>query len=117
MAMVISLVLSVVGMWYIARYLPQMPVAGQMVLSGEIARGQTLDAGAPTIETVPVEVGDRGLTLSVLRPAGKARIRNRQTDVVTEGEMVESGVEVEVIDVRGNHIVVRELASDQHRLA
>ena len=116
-AIMISLVLSVVAMWYIAKYLPQLPVAGQMILSGEVARGQTLDAGAPTIETVALAVGDRGVTSSVLRPAGKARIRGHQTDVVTEGEMVPSGAEVEVIEVRGNHIVVRELDPGGQRLA
>ncbi len=111
-AMMISLVIALSVMWYLAKKLPQIPIANQMILSGEIARGQTLDAGAPTIETVAVEVGDRGVTLSGLRPAGKARIRGQQTDVVSEGELVDAGVDVEVVEVLGNHVVVRVLDPD-----
>jgi len=108
-AMMVAGLVSIAVMWYLARYLPQIPVASQLILSGEVARGQTLDAGGPTIETVAVEVGDRGVALSILRPAGTARIRGQRRDVVTQGEMIDKGAPVEVLDVRGNHIVVRQL--------
>jgi len=110
-AMALALAISLVIMWYLARHLPQIPVASQLVLSAEVARGQTLDAGAPAIETVAVQAGDRGVALSILRPAGVARIRGERRDVVTQGEMIEKGAALEVLDVRGNHIVVRQLDS------
>ncbi|MHC4091538.1 MAG: NfeD family protein, partial [Planctomycetota bacterium] len=108
-AMFISGLVSIAAMWYLARYLPQIPVASQLILSGEVARGQTLDAGSPAIETVAVEIGDRGVTLSVLRPAGTARIRGERRNVVTEGEMIARGAPVEVLEVQGNRVVVRQL--------
>jgi len=107
MAIVVSLLLSFVGMWYLARHLPQVPLANQLILSSEVARGQTLDAGSTAIATAPVAVGDRGVTLSMLRPAGFARLRGERYDVVTEGEMIEKGEPVEVLAVQGNRIVVR----------
>lgn len=110
-AMMIAVAVSAALMWYLARHLPQMPMASQLILSGEVARGQTIDAGATAIETVALEVGDQGVALSVLRPAGKARIRDQVHDVVTEGDMVEKGTPIEVIDVSGNHVVVRKLDS------
>ncbi|HUU84225.1 MAG TPA: hypothetical protein VM243_12045 [Phycisphaerae bacterium] len=111
MAMMTALVISVVAMWYLAKYLPETRLGNQLILSGEIARGQTIDAGATTIKTVDLAPGDQGVALSVLRPAGKARIRDQVRDVVTEGEMVDKGAPIEVIDVSGNHVVVRRLDS------
>jgi membrane-bound serine protease (ClpP class) len=108
-AMTIALVISVALMWYLAKHLPQMPLVSQLILSGEVARGQTIDAGTTAIETVDLTVGDCGVALSILRPAGKARIRDQVRDVVTEGDMVQKGAPLEVIDVSGNHVVVRRL--------
>ena len=108
-AMVAAGLVSIAAMWYVTRYLPQIPLANQLILSGEVARGQTLDAGSTTIETASVEPGDRGVALSILRPAGTARIRGERCNVVTQGEMIEKDAPVEVLDVAGNHIVVRQL--------
>jgi membrane-bound serine protease (ClpP class) len=109
MAMMIAVVLSAVAMWYVAKWLPETTLGRQLVLSGEVARDQTLDAGTTAIETAAVDVADRGVTLSVLRPAGKARLRGEVRDVVTQGEMIDQGAEIEVVSVSGNRIVVRLL--------
>ena len=52
-------------------------------------------------------IGRRGTADTVLRPAGKAIIGGRSYDVVTGGEFVLKGREVEVIAAAGVHIVVR----------
>ena len=57
-------------------------------------------------EGVDTPVGERGLTLSVLRPAGLVEIDGRRVDVVTDGEWVEPGVAVVVTEVEGNRVVV-----------
>ncbi len=54
-------------------------------------------------------LGQTGVALSNLRPAGAARIAGRRYDVVTEGDMVEKGAAIEVRRIEGNRIVVREL--------
>ncbi len=107
MAMMTAILLSAVAMWYIAKWLPQTSLGRQLVLSGELAREQTIRAGATAVETVAVDVGDRGVAKSVLRPAGKARLRGEVRDVVTQGEMIEPGTAIEVVAVSGNHIVVQ----------
>jgi len=48
-----------------------------------------------------------GEALSMLRPAGFARIAGRKVDVVTRGEMIEEGREVRVVEVMGNRVVVK----------
>jgi membrane-bound serine protease (ClpP class) len=52
-------------------------------------------------------LGKRGRVITTLRPVGKAEIGDEQYYVETEGEFLEVGSEVEVIEVSGNRIVVR----------
>ncbi len=51
--------------------------------------------------------GKQGLSLTPLRPSGIVRLEGRRLDVVTRGEMIESGINVRVVEVLGNRIVVR----------
>jgi membrane-bound ClpP family serine protease len=45
-----------------------------------------------------------------LHPAGKARFGSVLVDVVTQGEYLEADVRVEVIERRGNRVVVRAVS-------
>ena len=51
--------------------------------------------------------GARGVVLTTLRPSGTANFDGRKVSVVTRGEMVEAGVQVEVLRVEGMRTVVR----------
>lgn len=53
-------------------------------------------------------VGSHGTALTVLRPAGTAEIAGRKIDVVTEGEFIEPGTSIEIIQVDGMRVVVRK---------
>ncbi len=108
-SMVTAMVVSMVAMVYLAKWLPASRFGSKLVLSAELAREETIKTGLSTIKTIDVEVGARGETLSILRPAGKARIDGQRRDVVTQGEMIEQGKAIEVLVVRGNRVVVREL--------
>jgi membrane-bound ClpP family serine protease len=55
-----------------------------------------------------VQPGETGIALTKLRPAGKAQINGRRVDVITQGQMLDEGCPVEVIEVSGIRIVVRE---------
>jgi len=57
-------------------------------------------------------VGQEGVALSTLRPAGEARIGDRRMDVMTEGALIEKGTKIVVRRVEGNRIVVRRIKSD-----
>ena len=48
-----------------------------------------------------------GQSLSPLRPAGVALIDGQRVDVVTNGESIEPGTEMEVVAVEGSRVVVR----------
>lgn len=60
-----------------------------------------------------VLVGRRGRTMSVLRPAGIGDFDGVRLNVVTEGGFIEKNRDVEIVDVQGTRIVVRETADKQ----
>ncbi|MBN2294283.1 MAG: peptidase [Pirellulales bacterium] len=53
-----------------------------------------------------ISVGDQGVALSLLRPAGKADFAGRRIDVVTDGDFINKNEKVEVVEISGNRIVV-----------
>lgn len=54
-------------------------------------------------------VGQEGEAVSPLRPSGIAHLGDKRCDVVTRGEMIESGARIKVIEVSGNRIVVKQV--------
>jgi membrane-bound serine protease (ClpP class) len=45
----------------------------------------------------------------MLRPSGKIDVDGHYIDVVSDGSFISAGTQVEVIEVEGNRIVVREV--------
>ena len=54
-------------------------------------------------------IGKKLLAYTDLRPAGVAALNNVKFDVVTDGDFVEKGNEIEVIRVEGMRIVVKKI--------
>jgi len=90
--------------WF--RYFFDSPMGSTLVHQSSLASttSDTTDTLSELIETT-------GTTLTPLRPSGAASIQGKRYDVLTEGNMVESGREVRVVKIDGSHIVVRELDS------
>lgn len=94
---------SIVGMIILSRYLPRMPLFNRLVPANPTPSQVNIDdpyMGA-------ARVHDFGTTEGPLRPAGKARFGPIIVDVVTQGEYLETNTPVEVIERRGNRVVVR----------
>jgi membrane-bound serine protease (ClpP class) len=91
------------------RWLPQTPLLGQMVLqppSGEEVEAIDESASLTHFEEL---VGMQGTTTTPLFPGGKARFGKNVFDVMTEGGFVPVGATVEVLEVRGNWMIVRSV--------
>jgi len=58
---------------------------------------------------LPELVGSEGVTVTQLRPSGYCRIDGRRIGVVTRGEAVDAERRVEVIEIEGSRVVVKEL--------
>ena len=52
-------------------------------------------------------LGETGICLSPLRPAGRALIKGKPRDVVTSGEFIENGDKIVVIETAGRRILVK----------
>ena len=68
-------------------------------------------------------VGQFGTTLTMLNPGGLVNVGGERLHALTEGLSIESGVSIEIVDVRGTRVVVREgippdkpLSSDNEEL-
>lgn len=57
-----------------------------------------------------VKVGDQGKTISALRPSGNALINGQRFEVYTEGEAIATHQDVEVINIIGNKIIVKQIS-------
>lgn len=93
---------SIVLMAILARYLPKTALYGRLVSTGA--------SGAETTRVLEEQavsrLGQIGVTISALRPGGKARFGEVVLDVVTQGEMIPKGAQVKVISSSGSDPVV-----------
>ena len=93
----------------VARYLPNIPYANRMVLTPP---GERVDeAVEETLSASPhaALLGAIGVAATTLRPSGMVRFNDDFVDVVAEGSYVTPGTRVQVIEVEGNRIVVKEV--------
>lgn len=60
-------------------------------------------------ELLTVAIGVEGVTVSALRPSGKAELDNKTYEVRTMGNYVESGTKIRVMQIQLNQIIVEPL--------
>ena len=90
----------------LARYLPSLPLLRRIVHSHDLAAAHAGELGEVRMPGLAGMVGEVGVALTALRPAGRAEFGERQLDVVTEGDFVEKGGRVQVLQIRGSRVVV-----------
>ncbi len=86
-----------------------MNIAPKLPFSRELFLQESLDADKGYVSTekgLESLLGGEGVTVTDLRPSGMVDIEGRRTDVVTNGEMIDRGIRVKVIEVEGNRVVV-----------
>jgi len=101
--LVTSMTASLVGMLMLSRFLPRVPVFNKLIPANPTPSEVAVEDGYRGM----ARVGDIGQAEGTLRPAGKARFGSVLVDVVTEGEFLGADVMIEVIERRGNRVVVR----------
>jgi len=90
--------------YVLMRIWPHTPIAKRIILSGPASRGT---AGDLTRREPGALVGRTGVAKTLLRPAGKMALDGQTIDCVTEGEYVQPGTRVTVLEERGARVVVR----------
>lgn len=68
---------------------------------------ETITGKANDIDKLEVHVGDKGKTISAIRPSGTAYIKSQRIEVHSEGNFIPSGVEIEVEKIDNNKIYIK----------
>ena len=106
----VALLLSLVFIFVLAKYLPKSNIFKKFILSEE----EKSVAGYTSRKDAKELLGAKGVSLTTLRPAGTAEINGKRVDVVTDSEYIERGKEIEVVEVQGMRIVVREIKNSDN---
>lgn len=69
----------------------------------------SIDSHVNEGELASVRVGDEGVTISALRPSGKAELEKKLYEVRTQGGYVEAGTRIHVVQIQSNQIVVEPI--------
>ena len=98
--------------WLLSKYLLRVQFLSGLILvpavprqSSEIPVSMTTP---PESKTLSVNLGDAGEVVSILRPTGKAKFGDAIVDVVAEGDFLDKGTKVEIIEIYGNRVVVKK---------
>ncbi|PQO30564.1 hypothetical protein C5Y96_13920 [Blastopirellula marina] len=87
--------------------LPRTPFLNQTMLDAPDDEAMEEIRRRETIVDLTHLVGNTGLALTPLRPSGKAKIGHEIVSVTSDGDMIEKGDKVVVVQVRGNYAIVR----------
>jgi membrane-bound serine protease (ClpP class) len=103
LGLVLGLILITVVVVLILRWSSRRGGGGGLFLSESISA-----AGIPSFEPAEL-IGQRGVAVTPLRPAGTAMFATRRLDVVTEATFIPQGATVEVTAVQGSRVIVRQV--------
>ena len=103
-----ALIAAAIVIWLLARYLPQTSIYRRFALMASNPPGPSL-AGVPREFATAIDLtpGVEGVSLSILRPSGKARFRDQTVDVITEGEFIAPNTSIKVVGRDGMRVVVK----------
>jgi membrane-bound serine protease (ClpP class) len=106
LVILVSGLVFTVAAYLLSRHFGSLPLLGRLVLAPPSSPTGDQATWSPGGSQSAVQVGSRGVAVSTLRPAGKARFGKQYVDVVTEGEFITKGSLVEVLEIHGNRVVV-----------
>lgn len=99
-----TFLITVAAGFLLIRYLPKSSLFRKVSMS----MVENSSDGFASAETRHDLIGQVGVALSDLRPAGVAEFAGMRLDVVTEGGYIEKGAKVVVSEAHGMRVVVRE---------
>ena len=93
------------------RYLPHAPLFNQVILTPPAGEEAEDISRREALINLDDFVGNRGTTTTQLTPSGKARFGDMLIDVITDGDVLSPGTDIEVVEVHGNRVIVKEVDS------
>ena len=93
------------------RWMPKSTLFGHMLLAPPVGEEAETIRRREALVDFHGLLGQRGTTTTRLNPAGKARFADQLVDVMADGEAIDRGTAIEVVDVRGSRVLVKEVES------
>lgn len=100
---------SALCVYTLSKHFGSIPLLRRLVLESTTTQiplppGQPLTSAAPHL--TPIQIGDVGQAVSPLHPSGQAQFAGQIFDVISEGDWIEAGRRVYVINIHGNQVTV-----------
>jgi membrane-bound serine protease (ClpP class) len=89
----------------LAKYLPKSRTFSKLILADE----ERAEQGFVSYPSEKELVGQEGIALSTLRPAGTAEFNGKRYDVMADWEYIEKGSKIVVLRVEGVKVVVKKV--------
>ncbi len=104
-AILLALIVGVLLIYFIFKFGMNSRTFKSITLDKSIRGNSNLDITNKLI----INIGDKGISLSVMRPYGFVEINGEKFDATAESNFIKSNSPVEVIDIKGNTIIVKEI--------
>lgn len=91
----------------VRRFLPHAPMLNRMLLPPPTGEERQSISQREALAQFDHLLGAIGEAQTPLVPGGKVRFGDELVDVITDGEFIDRGQQVQVVEVRGNRVVVR----------
>ena len=101
------LLYTAIAVYLIYKIAPKLGIFNFLILKEKMKTEEGFVAVAPDAHIDLL--GLQGVTLSICRPSGIAKIGSERYDVVSEGDFIEKGEHIIVKKVDGNKIVVKKM--------
>lgn len=103
-ALAIGIVATVLLLWILYRFFGFRTTWRRIILTSK----QENDEGYTSSKNRKHLIGQKGIALTPLRPAGWAEINGQKEDVVSEGDLITKGSNIIVTNVEGTRVVVKK---------
>ncbi len=97
----------IVGLIVLRHYMDKAPILRNVMLQPPEGEMQEQLSQRESLADYSQLMDQVGITTTLLMPSGKARFGDELVDVITEGDVVNPGASIRVIEVRGSRVVVR----------
>jgi membrane-bound ClpP family serine protease len=97
------------------RYWPQTPMGRRLLL--QAPRADEVLPDSPYRQRLRQLVGQFGVAKSVMMPSGAVLVDGEQIDALSEGQYIEAGQPIQIIQVQGNRVIVRAVDESESRVA
>ena len=100
----------IVGAIVLQKVLPNSPLFQRLALQAPEPREANIDGSDPeAVADFGYLEGSKGEAVTPIMPSGKARIDGRVYDVISDGEVIDKGDSIEVVQAIANRVVVRKI--------